>query len=442
MRNQNLVEKMQEISKSLNSVKDLVTEFKDEVVAIRKSETDRFSKMTYADLESSCRLLINQLKNTMKNELNDFSAILKYGKSFNELQGAMLELNRYNNDDSKNMKIYSSSSTEVYMLMNKNDVKIGTACFGIRVNTMPKSIKFTMKADYHGDYSISTTFGELSFKCGRLKYDSLYDSDYNELLKSHIDDEPEKFIINLIKEFRSMNDDTLLFPEFNNSDPLLDYDGDHIVNSGIMALLRVTNGYTRIYSLATVKNNEFNYESNGDLTDEFYNWTKRFFIENDGEVRGFIGVDRGHRGSVLLRIADRYAIGFNHPSLQLYLIEPCEEDTDRDSYYQEERFDYCRLITIKSCFFAREFGKNDPEWTREEIRMDLDESIKSELNSIDLKKFMNKFMKLIAIAAYSDRWNEIIEFAFNVKDNLDGDDEVVNFTNMLKFFVNEYEFRV
>lgn len=441
MSNQKLVEKMQEIRKSLNSVKDVVTEFKDNVVAIKKSETDRFSKMAYADLESSCRLLINQLKKTMENELNDFSAILKYGKLFNELQGVMLELGRYNNDASKNMKIYSSSSTEVYMLMNKNDVKIGTACFGIRVNTMTNSIKFTMNADYHGDYSISNTFGELSFKCGRLKYESLYDSDYNELLKSHINDGPEKFIINLIEEFRSMNDDTLLFPEFNNNDPLLDYDGDHIVNSGIMALLRVTNGYTRIYSLESVKNNEFNYGSNGDLTDEFYNWTKRFFIENAGEVRGSIGVDRGDRGSILLRIADRYAIGFNHPTLLLYLIEPCEENRGGDDYYQEERFDYCRLISIKSCFLAREFGKNDPEWTHEEIDIDLDESIKTELNSIDLKKFMNKFMKLLGIAAYSDRWDEIIEFAFSVKDNLDGDDEVSNFTNMLKFFVNEYEFR-
>ena len=429
-----LVERLQEISESLNSVTDLITKFKDDVVLIKGSETDRFSKMAYVDLESSCYVLINQLKKTMENELNDFSAILKYGKLFNELRVAMLELSKYNNDESKHMVMstnYSSSNSEVTMLMNKNDAKIGLACFSMKVNTMTSSIEFKMGTDY----GLAVTIGELHFKNNSLIYEPIYDSVYNDWLESYIDDAPEEFIMNLIKEFRSMNDDTLLFPEFNNDDPLLQYDDNHTVNSAILSLMRVARGYNRIYSLATVKNNELNYESNGDLVDGFNSWTERFFNEKDGEEQGYIGVDLGHRGSTLLRIADRYAIGLNSPSLQLYLIEPCE-DAEKDDYCEEDNFDYERLIRLKSCFFAREYGKNDPEWTREEIYMDLDESIKSELGGIDLKKFMNKFMKLLSIATYYERWNEIIEKAFDVENNIKGEDCIKNFVSMINHFMN------
>lgn len=91
---------------------------------------------------------------------------------------------------------------------------------------------------------------------------------------------------------------------------------------------------------------------------------------------------------------------------------------------------------MKSCFFAREYGKTDPEWTREEISMDLDESIKSELGGIDLKKFMNKFMKLLSIATYYERWNEIIEKAFDVENNIKGEDRIKNFVSMINHFMN------
>lgn len=437
MSNQNLVEKMQEISESLNSVTDMIVEFNKTVTGLNKSETDRFAKKVYDNLEKSSWVLVNQLKSKMKTELNYFSGILKYGKLFNELREVMLNLSRFNDDGSKNIQIstnYLSCNSQVTLLLNKKDRNVGTACFSITVDTMTNSIKFGLSTNCK-DWSISTTFGELNFKNNKLVYADNYDSKFNEWLKSHINDDPEQFIKNLINEFESMDDNKILFPEFNNDDPLLQYDDTHTVNSVILSLMRVTRGYSRIYSLESIKNNEFNYESNGDLVDGFNSWTERFFIEKDGEEQGYIGADLGHRGSTLLRIADQCAIGFNSPSLQLYLIEPCE-NSEEDDYCGEDNFDYDRLMAIKSCFFARDYGKNDAEWTHEEILMDLDESIESELNSIDLKKFMNKYMELLSYANYFENWNEIIEKAFDVENKIKGEDHIKNFVSMINHFIN------
>ena len=413
MSNQKLLERMQELRSTIKDASNASLKLHQELThqLIISGEVDR-DDCTLNYLLNNNSTLYRLLNAFMDNKWGYMQGRLSYGELFDELYSVIKNV-----PTKENIRVMAAGNMATLIIEKPgNSIPLS---FLMDVNKKKSSITFKLGGTADG----RTFIGEIELTSkGNLCYSSIYTPNYEvdykfgKRLKSCVNENPVQFLTNLITEIKSINDGNVIFAEFNNDDPIITDDLDHhTVNSIVLSLLRIHNGYNIIDSLDALKNKEFNRNNiRFRMTDDFYNWTERFFEEKKDTRRGKVVVHEDN----IVKIANRYIIRVDSSDLYFYI--------------SKKAFNLNSSTAMKIYLFScdsDEIYDRTPE-------IILDQESEEMLKSLDKVKFVNKYTKLLAYANYFENWNEIIEKAFDVENNIKGEDRIKNFVSMINHFMN------
>lgn len=342
---------------------------------------------------------------------------LIYGDLFDELCSAIKNV-----PTKENQRVMAAGNMAT-LIIEKPGTDSTSLSFLMDVNKKKSSITFKLGGTADG----RTFIGEIKLTSkGNLCYSSIYepmdshDYAFGKRLENCVKEDPVQFLTNLIAEIKSIHDGNEIFSEFNNDSPIITGDFDHHnVNSVVLSLLRIHNGYNIIDSLDALKNKEFNNTFGCRISNDFCNWTERFFEEKGGMHQGNIRVNENN----MIKIHNRYIIRFTDSTLYFYI--------------SKKSFELIASNTIKGYFFCY-----DSEEILDHLKifkwdsLKLNQEMESILSGICPRSFINKYTKLLSYANYFENWNEIIEKAFDVENNIKGKDSIKNFISMINYFMN------
>jgi hypothetical protein len=414
MNTEKLTERMEELKSSIKVASDaalkLHQELTHKLIISGEAERDDYTLNYLLDNNATFYRLLNAF---IDNKLGYMEGRLLYGELFDELCSIIK-----NAPTKENIRTMAAGNMAT-LIIEKPRINSMPLIFMIDVNRKKSSITFKLGGTDNDRISV----GEIQLTSkGNLCYSSIYtpsyevDYEFGKRLKNCVKEDPVQFLTNLITEIKSINDGNEIFAEFNNDEPIINNDLEHhTVNSIVLSLLRIYYGYKITDSLNALRNKEFNRNNiRFGMSDDFYGWTERFFEEKRNIRKGKIVVHENN----IIKIANRYIIRFDSSDLYFYI--------------SKKAFNLNSSNVMKIYLFSCD-SEEIYDRTPETI---LDPESTEMLKSLDKVKFVNKYTKLLAYANYFENWNEIIEKAFDVENNIKGEDRIKNFVSMINHFMN------
>nr|DAJ68191.1 MAG TPA: hypothetical protein [Caudoviricetes sp.] len=415
MSNQKLLERMQELRSTIkdasNASLKLHQELTHDLIISGEVERDDYTLNYLLDNNATFYRHLNAF---IDNKLGHMQGRLLYGELFDELCSIIKNV-----PTKENIRTMAAGNMAT-LIIEKPRINSMPLIFMIDVNRKKSSITFKLGGTDNDRISV----GEIQLTSkGNLCYSSIYtpsyevDYEFGKRLKNCVKEDPVKFLTNLIAEIKSVNDGNVIFSEFNNDEPIItdDLEHHHTINSIVLSLLRIYYGYKITDSLNALRNKEFNRNNiRFGMSDDFYGWTERFFEEKKNVRNGKIVVHEDN----IIKIANRYIIRFDSSDLYFYI--------------SKKAFNLNSSNVMKIYLFSCD-SEEIYDRTPETI---LDPESEEMLKSLDKVKFVNKYTKLLAYANYFENWNEIIEKAFDVENNIKGEDHIKNFVSMINHFMN------